>query len=221
MTGDVEVLDPGELLTPEETARLEDAEKAIEQGLATFYDVGRALAAISDGRLYRATHDTFEAYARERWQLGKSYAYEQIASAKAIEEVSLIADTSAITNPSQAKALAKVARVHGPEGAAEVLSGLPAGGRITAQAIGRAAARRFPTDRWAERQRQAAERRKRDAGRRREAAAARYRDTADQISKAADWAKDATPTKSQREDAADLARAVAELHDITRKWVTE
>ena len=40
-------------LTPE-LARLMEHERTIEQGLATFVDVGVALAAIRDGQMYQA-----------------------------------------------------------------------------------------------------------------------------------------------------------------------
>jgi hypothetical protein len=42
----------------------------------TFIAVARALAAIRDGRLYRETHATFEAYCRERWGIDAQVVLE-------------------------------------------------------------------------------------------------------------------------------------------------
>jgi hypothetical protein len=50
-----------------ELTTLDSCEAVIERGLATFVEVGTALLAIRDGKLYRKTHKTFEAYCRERW----------------------------------------------------------------------------------------------------------------------------------------------------------
>ena len=53
--------------TGEIVVRLSDLEATIERGLATFVEVGEALAQIRDAKLYRESHETFEAYCQERW----------------------------------------------------------------------------------------------------------------------------------------------------------
>lgn len=68
-----------ERLTDDERSRLGDEEAAIEAGAR---QVGAALAAIRDQRLYRETHATFEDYCRKRWGIGRSYANKQITAAK-------------------------------------------------------------------------------------------------------------------------------------------
>jgi hypothetical protein len=55
-------------------------EAMIESNTA-FDEVGTGFQRIRDGRLYRATHDTFEAYCRERWKLRKRYVNRQIKAA--------------------------------------------------------------------------------------------------------------------------------------------
>jgi len=93
-------------LTRAETIALGDCEQRIERGLKTFLEVGSALAAIRDNRLYRATHESFEAYSRERWNLSRPRAYELMTAA---EVVSAMADTEQPpTNERQARELAKV-----------------------------------------------------------------------------------------------------------------
>ena len=68
-------------LSPDEAQMLKSCEAAIEIGQKTFIDVGRALTTIRDQKLYRATHDTFEAYCRERWNFVRNHANKQIAAA--------------------------------------------------------------------------------------------------------------------------------------------
>jgi len=81
--------DPGSVQAQD----LVDCEAVIERGLATFVAVGDALVRIRDERLYRATHRTFEAYCRERWQLGRKRAYDLIGAASVAAELSPMGDT--------------------------------------------------------------------------------------------------------------------------------
>lgn len=68
-------------LTPE-LLDLMDHEKVIEQGLATFLDVGHSLMAIRDGRKYRsAGFDTFEDYCERRWDMTGRRARQLMAAA--------------------------------------------------------------------------------------------------------------------------------------------
>lgn len=86
---------------------LADHEAVIERGLATFVEVGEALAAIRDQRLYRDTHGTFEDYCRDRWGFNRKRAAQMIEAA---EVVSTMVDTDlpAPQNERQARALAAV-----------------------------------------------------------------------------------------------------------------
>ena len=69
-------------LSTVEANRLQEHEAAIERSLS---EVGWHLRAIRDQRLYRATHDTFELYCRERWNYGRHYVNRQIAAAETID----------------------------------------------------------------------------------------------------------------------------------------
>jgi len=86
------------------------AEATIEQGQQTFLDVGNALAAISEGKLYRESHRTFSAYIQERWGFTKSHAYRLIEAAsvvnKLVDKTSPIGDK--ITTEAQARELGNV-----------------------------------------------------------------------------------------------------------------
>jgi hypothetical protein len=75
---------------PYEAEELARCEKIIDAGIRNFVEVGNALMRIRDLRLYRDTHQTFEAYLSDRWDLSRQYGYQLIASAQAAENVSAI-----------------------------------------------------------------------------------------------------------------------------------
>ena len=72
-------------LSTSEATSLAELEQVIERGQKVFVDVGSALSAIREQRLYRATHATFEQYCKDRWKFGRSYASRLIESSKTVE----------------------------------------------------------------------------------------------------------------------------------------
>lgn len=68
-------------LASTERKTLASCEQVIERGRKSFVEVGNALAAIRDGRLYRETHKTFDAYCKERWNYKRTYVADLIGSA--------------------------------------------------------------------------------------------------------------------------------------------
>lgn len=78
-----------------ERERLAKLEATIERGLDTFVAVGTALGEIRDARFYRFTHDTFEDYCRERWQMPRQHAYRLIEGAEVARLVSPMGDIPA------------------------------------------------------------------------------------------------------------------------------
>jgi len=76
-----------EALTKVEAGTLQAFEAVIEKGLASFVEVGNALMRIRDSRLYRGTHGTFEDYCEQRWHLKRTYVFNVIESAKAVQNV--------------------------------------------------------------------------------------------------------------------------------------
>lgn len=71
-------------LTDTEKFKLDQCERIIRDNLKTFLTVGHALAEIRDNRLYRETHQTFEKYCKEVWDLSKSSAYQKIDGYQAV-----------------------------------------------------------------------------------------------------------------------------------------
>lgn len=86
-------------LTMDEQEELLDHEETIEMHETVFLQVGNALMAIRDAKLYRASHPTFDAYLAERWPaISKRRGYQLIDAAA-------IAKSVPITNERQARAL--------------------------------------------------------------------------------------------------------------------
>jgi hypothetical protein len=114
-------------LVPAEAFNLARYEQVIERGLNTFVEVGESLSAIRDGRLYRETHTTFEAYCRDRWGFTDRRA-RQLMEAAGIGTM-----VPEITTERQARELAKVE----PAKRQEVVERAQeaTGGKITAAAI--------------------------------------------------------------------------------------
>jgi hypothetical protein len=66
---------------------LEDCERIIERGLATFIDVGEALVKSRDDGLYRELYPDFESYCRDKWGFTRSKAYRLIDAADIVAQL--------------------------------------------------------------------------------------------------------------------------------------
>jgi hypothetical protein len=89
-------------LTRAEADELQLHEAVIEGGLRTFIEVGTALLSIRDGRLYRATHSTFEGYCRDRWGMTRQHANRLVKSAEVVinlEPIGSIPETESQARP--------------------------------------------------------------------------------------------------------------------------
>lgn len=80
-TEEIETLKPDEVLDGSGDARLDELELVVARGLATFVEVGNALAEIRESRLYLHVTDSFERYCRERFGMTANYGRRQIAAA--------------------------------------------------------------------------------------------------------------------------------------------
>jgi hypothetical protein len=68
-------------------------ENIIAGNQCRFYEIGKALTEIRDSRLYKLTlFETFEAYARARWDIGRSQAYRLINAYSVVGNLSPIGD---------------------------------------------------------------------------------------------------------------------------------
>ena len=120
-----------------ERERLAQLEPIIERGMASFVEVGTALLEISDHRLYRETHSTFQEYVADRWQMTARRAYQLCTAAEVVKSLPVNnCSHSLITNEAQARELAKVE----PEKRAKVLEVTAGKGEVTARSIQETAA---------------------------------------------------------------------------------
>lgn len=88
--------------------RLVKLETLIARNQEGFYKIGKALKEIRDNRLYKqAFFKSFEAYTRERWDMGKSHAYRLIQFYEVIYNLSPIGDKLP-ANESQARPLTQL-----------------------------------------------------------------------------------------------------------------
>lgn len=74
-------------LTDPERQALATLEASIQGGLQTFVDVGTALLAIRDGRLYRESSPDFESYCQVRWGFTRRRAGQLIEAAAVVREI--------------------------------------------------------------------------------------------------------------------------------------
>lgn len=75
--------------------------RVVERGMAAWVEVGIALARLRDEKMYASTHETFELFVRERFDLSRRRAYQLINESAVARDYGL--DTG-----SQARALATV-----------------------------------------------------------------------------------------------------------------
>ena len=75
-------------LTKPERDTLAQCEGIIERGLRTFIEVGTALMAIRNSRLYRERYGTFDAYVTARWpELSSRRAYQLMEAATVVQNL--------------------------------------------------------------------------------------------------------------------------------------
>ncbi len=100
--------DPSNIHVTAEIEHLNRLEAVVRRGLDADVEVGLALAEISDTRLYLHTHQTFEAYLRDRWSIGWRTGYQLIQAAELAgppsteAEVPAPATATATTEPARA-----------------------------------------------------------------------------------------------------------------------
>lgn len=80
-------------MNPNEVDKLVMLESSAEAGQRAFESVRDALATIRDKRLYRATHETFEAYLREKWPTAHDILSQLIDESASSEGGGSTADT--------------------------------------------------------------------------------------------------------------------------------
>jgi len=85
-------------LDPRDQADLDRLAAIVERHVADYRAVGTALREIRDRKLYRATHETFDDFARDRWQMERSHAYRLIDAAEVARNLSPSGDVPKTEN---------------------------------------------------------------------------------------------------------------------------
>jgi hypothetical protein len=121
-------------LSVSEQADLATCEAAIDNLRLAFTAAGKALQVIRDARLYRSTHDTFENYAEQRWDMSRAQAYRLIEAWPLGERLSPMGDK---INERQVRELLPLADRHGQDAAATVYQAVAEadGVRVTAAVL--------------------------------------------------------------------------------------
>jgi len=102
-------------LTVPETQQLASLEATIERGVKTFVDVGNALVAIRDGRLYRAEYGTFREYCKQRWGFTDRRARLLMSASEVVANVQSGSIDPLPATESQARPLSKLPADKQPE----------------------------------------------------------------------------------------------------------
>jgi hypothetical protein len=123
-------------LTASERNYLATCEAAIDNLRLAFAAAGKALQVIRDARLYRATHDTFEAYVEARWDMSRAQAYRLIEAWPLAARLSLSPMGDKL-NERQVRELITLAGRHGADAAATVYQAVAEadGVRVTAAVL--------------------------------------------------------------------------------------
>ena len=79
-------------LNSQERSRLRLLKACVDKAIESHNAGGEALLEISETRLYRETHKTFEAFVFENWGLSRSRAYQIIDASKSAARLSTIVD---------------------------------------------------------------------------------------------------------------------------------
>jgi hypothetical protein len=88
--------------------RLTHLENLIARNQCHFHKIGKALKEIRDSRLYKLIlFETFEAYTKARWDLGKSHVYRLIQAYEVVNNLSPIGDILPV-NEFQVRPLVKL-----------------------------------------------------------------------------------------------------------------
>ena len=93
--------------TTDKENELSELEEIIHTNLLAFQKVGMALKQIRDKNLYRPHHRNFDAYCRDRWNMGRNFAHKLIAASRVMENLGTIVHTVPL-NEAQARPLSTI-----------------------------------------------------------------------------------------------------------------
>ncbi|MEV6427986.1 hypothetical protein [Nocardia sp. NPDC051463] len=111
-------------LSERERSQLTLCESSIDTLRIAFWAAGRALQIVRDGRLYRDSHETFDDYVEQRWDMQRSYAHKLIRAWPLAARLHPVAPA---INEGQVRELLPVVAEHGEEAAVTVYTTVAGG----------------------------------------------------------------------------------------------
>lgn len=135
-------------LSPEERNYLGQLENVVSAGLRSFASVGRALGLIRDKQLYRETHDTFEAYLDDKWNISRQHATRLMEAAEIATQLQKSPTGAVPETERQVRPLASLEPDQRVAAWTEAVEASP-GGKVTPAAVEAAVAKRKPKKRRA------------------------------------------------------------------------
>ncbi|MBW2562089.1 MAG: hypothetical protein JRE40_14720 [Deltaproteobacteria bacterium] len=76
-----------EALSVREANRLDILEGVVRKNFRAFYEVGCALREIRDAKLYRTSHDTFDHYVKDVFEIARNTAYQYVDAADVVDNI--------------------------------------------------------------------------------------------------------------------------------------
>ena len=126
-------------LTKSDKAEFKKLENVFEKGVAGMAEGYKALDEIRSRRLYRESHQTFDAYCLERWGFSAKQAYRTIAIGKTLEELSPFGDIGHLTTEAQIRPLTALPNTEAKVQAMQLAVQLASGGKVTGKDVAEAA----------------------------------------------------------------------------------
>jgi hypothetical protein len=112
-------------LTPDEQTTLRECETDITENLQSFVTIGLRLQQIRDQRLYRETHESFEAYCREKLDIGRSHGNHLIRASEAAVTLQGTGSTLLPLTETQIRPITQFPPEHQPAVWEDVIKRLP------------------------------------------------------------------------------------------------
>ena len=131
-------------LTVPERTNFAALEETIERGIKTFVDVGKALTAIRDDKLYREQFATFDEYCRTRWSYERTYVYRLMNAAETVAQIE--ANPAIDELPQNERQVRPLKKLH-PDDRAEAWQEAveESDGKVTQEKVEEVVARKLPT----------------------------------------------------------------------------
>ncbi|WP_280248336.1 hypothetical protein [Nocardia abscessus] len=114
-------------LSDRERVQLTACESSIDTLRIAFWAAGRALQIVRDGRLYRDSHETFDEYVEQRWDMQRSYAHKLIRAWPLAARLHPVAPA---INEGQVRELLPIAAEYGEDAAVTVYTTIAAGADV-------------------------------------------------------------------------------------------